>query len=127
MKYTFSCLSQSLLLFGGLQNLERAHEGVINTHHCSSIVKFTAIVGSTKYRHQLSAREKLIAILNNLVSSADQIQIMSSQKLRHNIFTEGKRYSAVIFTPSDNIFVRIGPQQIAKKTSVRDIYSIDMK
>lgn len=119
---TFSCLSQSLLLFGGLQNLERAHESVINTHHRSSIVKFTAIVGSTKYRHQLSAREKLIAILNNLMRSADQIQVVSSQKLGHNIFTEGERYSAVVFAPSHDVLVRISPQKITKKTSVRNIY-----
>jgi len=34
-----------LLLLSGLENLERAHEGFINTHHGASIVEFATVVG----------------------------------------------------------------------------------
>jgi len=36
---------ESLFLVGRLQNLETAHERIINTHHGSRVVKFSAVVG----------------------------------------------------------------------------------
>lgn len=47
-------------------HLKRAHEGLVHTHHGSSVVKLPAIVRCRKQRHQLSLCKKFIAVLNNL-------------------------------------------------------------
>jgi len=49
-----------------LQNLKRAHQVIIHTHHCTSIVKFTTVVWSWKYRNKLPVSEEFIPILYNL-------------------------------------------------------------
>lgn len=57
--------------------LERAHECLINGHHAASVVKFATVVGRREKRHQLSLGEEFIAVFDNLVRSAYQVQIVS--------------------------------------------------
>jgi hypothetical protein len=40
--------SELLLLFSGFQDLERTQQALVNAHHGTSIVEFTAIVGRTE-------------------------------------------------------------------------------
>ena len=47
--------------------LERTHESLVYTHHCSSIVKLSTIVRSREQCHQLTPGKELVPILNNLV------------------------------------------------------------
>jgi hypothetical protein len=65
-----------LLLFSWLKNLETAHQSIVNAHHGTGIVEFTAIVGSGEESDELSLGEKLVAIFDDLVSSADQVDIV---------------------------------------------------
>jgi len=53
-----SPIQELCLLFGRLQQLEGAHESVINAHHSTSIVKLAAVVGCRENGHQLPARKK---------------------------------------------------------------------
>lgn len=46
--------------------LERAHEGLIHTHHGTSVVKLPTIVRRWEQSDELPLRKKFIAILNNL-------------------------------------------------------------
>lgn len=74
---TCSCaISDLLLLFSRLKNLETAHKGVINTHHSTSIIEFTAVVGSREEGDQLSLCEKLIAVFNDLMSTANKVNVV---------------------------------------------------
>lgn len=50
------------------------------------------------------------------MSTANQIQIMLFQKVRHNTFTKSNRNSSFIDSPSLNILIRIRPKQITKQT-----------
>mmetsp|Transcript_15416 Transcript_15416/g.25393 ORF Transcript_15416/g.25393 Transcript_15416/m.25393 type:complete len:256 (-) Transcript_15416:491-1258(-) len=119
---TRSSVSRSLLLSTcWLQNLERAHESIINRHHRPSIVKLSTVVGRREHRHKFSPREKLIPVFHNLVSTDYKIKIMTTKELTHNIATECERHTAVILIPTSNRWVRIGPKNVAKKTSVRNI------
>lgn len=49
-------------------NLERAHEGCIDAHHCSSIVEFTAIVWRWKQCEELTLGEEFVAVFDDLHS-----------------------------------------------------------
>lgn len=61
----------SLLLLCCLQDLERAHQRLVHAHHRPRVLEFPAVVGRAENCHQLSLREELVALLHNLVGSAD--------------------------------------------------------
>lgn len=46
---------------------------------------------------------------------------MPSQELSNNVFPKGKGHPSVIFSPPNDVFVWIGPQEIAQKTRVWDV------
>ena len=59
-----------------LTNLERTQQALIHAHHCSGIVKLAAVVGCTEKCDQLPLREELVAVFDDLMSSAYQIHVM---------------------------------------------------
>ena len=67
-------------------------------------------------------REKLVAIFDNLMSSAYQVHIVLLQKSRHYIRPESERHTSVILAPSGDILVWIGPEKITKQAVIRDLY-----
>jgi hypothetical protein len=46
---------------------------------------------------------------------------MLLEETRYNIGTKCKRYTSVVLAPAGDIFVGIGPEKIAEKTTVRDL------
>ena len=44
---------------GGLQNLEGAHEGVVDGHHGAGVVELTAVVGGGEDGDELTTSEEL--------------------------------------------------------------------
>lgn len=48
--------------------MERTHQSFINTHHRTSIIKFTTIIGGREYGDKLSVSKEFIPILDNLTS-----------------------------------------------------------
>ena len=44
---------------GGLQNLEGAHEGVVDGHHGAGVVELAAVVGGGEDGNKLTAGEEL--------------------------------------------------------------------
>ena len=65
-----------LLLFSRLKNLETAHQSIVDAHQGAGVVELTAIVGRREQSDELSLGEKLVAIFDDLVSSADQVDIV---------------------------------------------------
>lgn len=55
------------------------------------------------------------------MGTTDEIQIMPIQELRHNIFPERERDTAIVLPPAVNILIRIAPKQIAQQACVRHI------
>lgn len=55
------------------------------------------------------------------MGAADKVHIVFLQKARYDVRAEGEGDTTVVFTPSSNIFVGIGPQQIAEKTAIRNL------
>lgn len=53
-------------LLSRFEDLERAHQGLVNTHHGTCIVKFSTVIGGREYRHQLPVSKELITILHHL-------------------------------------------------------------
>ena len=46
---------------------------------------------------------------------------MLLQESRNDIRAKGERHAAVVFTPTRNVFVRVGPEQIAEQAAIRNL------
>jgi len=78
-------------------------------------------LGAEKKGHQSAVGEKLVAILDDLMSTANQVEVMALQELRDDVSTERERHSAIIFTPAMYLFVWVRPKKVAKQALVRHI------
>ncbi len=85
-----SLLLSSLRSTSRLQNLKRTHQCIIHSHHGSGVIKFSTIVGCREYCHQFTICKELISILNNLVRSNYQVQIMTIEEFMYNIYSKSK-------------------------------------
>ncbi|EJK73072.1 hypothetical protein THAOC_05322, partial [Thalassiosira oceanica] len=83
-----------------LQYLKAAHKTVVDRHHRRGIVKFPAVVGRGKYRHELPSGEELVPVLDDLVRPHDEVKVMLAEELSDHISAEGERDPPVIFSPS---------------------------
>lgn len=101
--------------------LERTQQALVHAHHSSCVVKFPAIIGCTEQRDQLPLREELVSVLDDLMSAADEVHVVFLQETRYDIGAEGKGDTAIVFTPSSDVFVGIGPQEIAEKTAIGNL------
>lgn len=110
-----------LLLLRRLENLEGAQQALVHTHHCASVVELSAVVGRREQRDQLTLAKELVAVLDDLVSSADQIHVVLLQETRYNVGAEGEGDTAIVFAPACDVLIRIRPEQIAEKTAVGDL------
>lgn len=106
------------LLLRRLQNLERANQILVNTHECSWIIELSTVVGGWEYSKKHPFCEKLVALFYNLVSPADEVEIVFFTKNLNVIRPESKRNSSLILTPTLSVLIRVRPQQIAKQTSI---------
>jgi hypothetical protein len=55
--------------------------------------------------------------------TTDQIHIVFLQKPRYHVGTKSERDSTVVFAPSSNIFVGVGPKKVTEKTAIRDLWN----
>jgi hypothetical protein len=53
---------------------------------------------------------------SNLVGSADEIQVVLEQELRHDFGTKGEGDASVVLPPVVNPLLRITPHQITEQT-----------
>ena len=107
-----------LLFIGGLQDLERAHEGLVDAHHGAGVIKFTAIVRSGEKCDELSIAEKLVAILDDLMSSTYKVDLVLVVEFSNNILTEGEADTSIIIAPICHFFIGVRPEKIAEKACV---------
>lgn len=110
-----------LFLLCWLQNLERAQQALVDAHHGAGVVKLAAVVGGTKQSDELALREELVAIFDDLMGTADEVHVVLLEETRNNVGAKGERDTTVVFAPSGNVLVGVGPQQVTKKTAVGDL------
>lgn len=52
---------------------------------------------------------------------AYEVHVVFVQELGHNICAEGEGDPAVVLAPSQHVFVRVGPQQVAQQALIRHV------
>lgn len=110
-----------LLLLRRLEDLEGAQQTLIYAHHRAGVVELAAVVGRREEGHKLALAEELVAVLDDLVSTADQIHVVLLQESRDHVGAKGEANTAIVFAPPGDVLVGVGPKQIAEKTAVRDL------
>ena len=101
--------------------LERTQQTLVDAHHGTCIVKFTAVVGCTEQCYELALGEEFVTIFYNLMRTADEVHVVLLQEARNYIWTKGKADTSIVLAPTGDVFVRIRPQQIAEKSTVGNL------
>ena len=60
-----------LLLVCWLEDLETAHQSLVDAHHCAGVIEFSAIVWRGKECYELSRAEELVSVFDDLMSPAN--------------------------------------------------------
>lgn len=107
-------MSLLLLLLVGLEDLERAHQRLVDAHEGARVVELPAVVGGREDGHQLALREELVALLDHLVGSADEVHVVGFQEARNDVRPEDEAHSSLVFGPPVEVFLGVRPQQIAQ-------------
>lgn len=127
-------------------DLEGAHQGFVHAHHATGVVKLPAVVGSREQSHQLPLGEELIPIFYHLgasdtqesakaftagwgetkisgrkelwylVSSTDEVQIVTVEELADHVGAEREGDAAVVLPPALHVLIGVRPQQVTQKT-----------
>ena len=69
-------IGELLPLLSWFENLEAAHESIVNGHHCSCIVKLSTIVRGTEQGHELPLGKELVAVFHHLVSPTNEVYVV---------------------------------------------------
>ncbi len=104
-----------------LSYLERTQQTLIHAHHGTGVVELSAVVWRTEQSNQLSFGEELVAVLNNLVGTAYQVHVVLLEESGDDIWAESEGDTTVVFGPSGDILVWVGPEEIAEESAVWDL------
>mmetsp|Transcript_41627 Transcript_41627/g.61077 ORF Transcript_41627/g.61077 Transcript_41627/m.61077 type:complete len:264 (+) Transcript_41627:174-965(+) len=102
-------------LFCRSQYLERAHEALVHAHHGTGVIELPAVVGGREESHQASLGEKLVAVFDDLVGTADEVEVVLFQKVLHHCGAERVRHASVVGGPHWLFPIRIGPQEVTEQ------------
>ena len=104
-----------------ITNLEGAEQTLVNAHHGTSIVKLSTVVGSTEQGNQLALGEEFVAVLDDLVGTADEIHVVLLEESRDNVGAESERDTTVVLAPASDVLIRVRPQEIAQESTIGDL------
>ena len=102
--------------------LEGTQQTLVDAHHRTCVVEFTAVVGCAEQCDELTLREELVTIFYDLMRTTDEVHVMLLQEARNHIRSEREADTSVVLAPPGDILVWVGPEEIAEKTAVGDLY-----
>ena len=110
-----------LLLLRRLQDLKRAEQTLIHTHHRPRIVELAAVVRCREESDELALGEELVPIFDNLMCATDEVHVVLLEEAGDNVRAEGEANTTVVLGPSGDVLVGVGPQEIAEETAVGNL------
>jgi hypothetical protein len=102
--------------------LERAEQTLVDAHHCTGVVEFTTVVRRAEQGDKLTLREKLVSVLNDLMSAANEVHVVLLQEAGYYVWSKCKAYTSVILTPPSDVLIGVGPQEIAEESAVGNLH-----
>jgi hypothetical protein len=104
-----------------MAHLEGAEQTLVHAHHRARIVELAAVVGCAEERNELPLGEELVAVLYDLMGSANQIHVVLLKEALDNIGPKGEGHASVVLAPASDVFVRIRPEEIAEETAIGNL------
>lgn len=95
-----------------IQFSQRSYNKESHLHCCSRIVKLSAVVRRRENGDHLLGGEELVAVLNDLMCTSNQVDVKSRANVSNNILSKDIRDSTSICLPSLHPLIRVSPQQV---------------
>jgi len=79
------------------------------------------VVRRTEDGDESPLREEFISVLDDLMRSADEVEVMLLEKLCDDVASEREAHSAIVLAPPFDVLVRVAPQQVADDAAVGNV------
>ena len=115
---SFGCIFLGVTLKGN----KLTHKVLVYIHDSGIIIKVSTIIFGTENGYQLLVlAEEAIPIFHYLVTSANQIKVVSLQELLQLFLSEDEPTASLIFFPVASVFIRVVPEEVRHQTAVRHV------
>lgn len=104
-----------------LQQLKAAKKFGRDTHDRTIVVELATVVWSRENRNEDTILEELVAILNNHVSAADEVEVVASKELSDDLLSKRIANTTFAALPIVLLLGRVRPEEIVEETEVGNI------
>ena len=104
-----------------LQYHKTASEIFSNFHEAAIVLKHPTVVWRTEYGYKLSVCKELIAIINDQMTSANQINFIFVTEILYNFLVECEADATFVFFPVGWCRFWITPKHVAEKAGIWNI------
>ena len=105
---------------GWFENLEGAHEILVNGHQRARVIELATVVGRGENSYQLFLGEELVAVFNNLMPAADEVEVLLLEERREDVCAKHVTHSTLVLAPAACLAVGVAPEQVAEDPVVGD-------
>jgi len=89
------------------EDLEGAHEALVDGHHRTAIVELAAIVGRREDGHERAVAKELVAILHHLMRPDDEVEVVAFEEFGDHVGTKREGDAAVVLGPARNVLIGV--------------------
>mmetsp|Transcript_7817 Transcript_7817/g.24315 ORF Transcript_7817/g.24315 Transcript_7817/m.24315 type:complete len:352 (-) Transcript_7817:3-1058(-) len=104
-----------------LQHFEGTQQVLVNAHQSTCIVELPAVIRRGKDGHELAACKKLVAVLDNLVRTGYEIQVVLLAKASDNLRSKCEGHAPVVVAPRADFCRGVRPEQITQQPAVGNV------
>ena len=102
-----------------LKRNKLAHKVLVYIHDSGIIIEVSAIVFGAENGHKLLVLSKeSVAILHDLMASANQVKVEFLQKLLKLLSSENKSTASLVLFPVTGIFFRVIPEEVSNESAI---------
>ena len=113
--FPFGCVFLGVTLKGN----KLTHKVLVYIHDSGIIIEVSTIIFGTENSYQLLVlAEESITIFHDLVTSANQIKVVSLQEFFELLPSENKSTASLIFLPVASVFIGVVPQEVGYKPAI---------
>jgi len=105
----------------GFDDLKGAEQSFVDAHEGAGVVELAAIVWRGEDGDELPVGEELVAVFDDLVGPANEIEIVFLEELGDLVGAEGVGDAPVVFAPALDVGVGVGPEEVTQEALVGDV------
>lgn len=103
------------------KGLRKARRNFIGTRRNANVIRFTAVIKDQRGDSRLSADGGFMSVLGCLINSASRVRVVLLGGADRRVDTGNGECSALVFTPSDRVLIKVKPRRIARRPHIERI------